>query len=264
MTVGTENADRQPLQPAATCIKLEKMIENEIEGRAMVLAGFKERNMKSKGLKSLVAVAAIIALGSVKVQANSVLELISGSTTETVTTTDGVAIYQGAVGGWSINVTTGLAAPADGQAADSIDVDSVDFSAGGTSSSLTILWSSTGYTANGAAVAAIGGTSSTGLSFTTFYGPSVLSTANTLTSKMTFGKGAFSGSGTGTITTGSPYALTEEVVLTGGKVGTMLSFDAGVTVIPNPTPTPDGGSSMILLGGAITALAAIRSRIGKK
>lgn len=202
-------------------------------------------------MAALTGMVAAIAL-TPSIYANS-LELVSGTSTVYGTALGPAeTIYVGAVGGWNITVTTGLIAGAD-----SIDVNSTDLSSTGPAAPLYIYWSVPGtFPTGGSVTSEIGGTSSgPGVSFSTYYG------ATPITSSPTYGAGAFSGTQTG-ITGAGTYTYLEEIIIGGTATGANVSFDASLAVTPNPVP--DGGTTLMLLGGAMTGLVAIRSKFGKK
>ena len=107
--------------------------------------------MTTKIITSVMVAAAALVISAPLAHANSELELISGATTVTVNGVSGVASYNGAVGTWDINVTTGLALGAN-----NIDVNSVDATTTGTAASLEILWSADGYSKLGGYTAQVG------------------------------------------------------------------------------------------------------------
>src|SRR5271168_4356838 len=154
-----------------------------------------------KTLSSVIAIAVAFVLSGPQVRAQSELELISGSSTVMVNGVNGVASFDGSVGNWNVNFAEGLAIPTE--APGTIDLDSVDLSTAGTSDSLTILWSASGYTQTGAFLATVGGTMSAGITavFGSYY-RSLQSTATPLTGSSSFGPYAsttgFSGSAAGT------------------------------------------------------------------
>ena len=95
--------------------------------------------------------------------------------------------------------------------------------------------------------------------FSSFYGSSLLSTANALTAALSYSSSPFSGTATGIVSGSSPFALTEVVLISGATAAnSQTSFDFMLSTVP------DGGSTLILLGSAMTALTMIRSRSGKK
>jgi len=204
--------------------------------------------------------AAAFVMSAPQAQANSMLELISGGNTVTVAGVAGLASYNGSVGAWNINVTTGTAAPVLGP--NSIDVNSVDSTTTGTVQTLTILWSANGITGAHNYTDTVGGTLSTGLTdvFSSYYDTTgtLDTTATALTAAITESSSPFAATSNGGPTPGGPYALTEEVVISGATAANSItSFNDNLSALP------DGGATLTLLGGAMTAMAMIRSKVGK-
>jgi hypothetical protein len=191
-------------------------------------------------------------------QAQSELILISGASVQTLSGgASGYASYNGSVGGWNVDVSTGLAGPS--QPFDTIDLNSVSLSIGGTAAPLTILWSAAGYTA-GPYTASVGGTLSPGLTdqFTSYYGgavgdPNISSDAPLLTGPLVFNTSPFSATANG-FAAGGPPVLTEEVVISGGNAPfSETSFDYNVApAVPEPAAMGSlfGGACLASFGGA--------------
>jgi hypothetical protein len=57
---------------------------------------------------------------------------------------------------------------------------------------------------------------------------------------------------------GTPYSLTEEFIITATGANETAAFQAGADSVP------DGGTTMIMLGGAFCAIGAIRRKISQK
>ena len=176
----------------------------------------------------------------------------------------GAVTFSGSIGSWLLNVSTGQSAPFLGtDQYPNMDLNSVNTSfSGGT---LIIRWSDDGFGATpvGAALALIGGTVSSAnagnsLTFNTYAdAANTIHTASiagaTLLTSQSFTTGAFSGTSGGPALAGfgSPYSLTEEIIIThigGGAQST--SFNASLTV-------PDGGSMLTLLGMGLLSLGFI-------
>jgi hypothetical protein len=192
--------------------------------------------------------------------AQSELILISGSTVIPIAGSGGLASFSfnGSVGGWTLDVSTGLATPL--QPVDTIDLNSISLSAPGTANPLEILWSSTGYTP-GSYSASVGGTLSTGITdtFTSYYGGTVgdqnISVdAPLLTGPLAFSSNPFSGTDSGVASGASPV-LTEMVVISGGNLPfseTSFDFNVAPVVVPEPADmgTLFGGACLSSLVGA--------------
>jgi len=215
-----------------------------------------------------------LALGAVALgltgaaQAVPTLKLIQGATTVIVSDnglgvgpnadsggTDSSAVlgavaFNGSVGAYVVNVSTGITKPLQGSSASPfMDLNSVDVGVG----TLTLMFSETGFTQLGSALALIGGTSNGTISYSTYWSASnaLFATDNLLTTQ-SFGSGAFSGTRTGGPTSGQPYSLTQVVTITHNSL-TTSSFDAQLTV-------PDSGSTIALLGAALATLGLISRR----
>ena len=176
----------------------------------------------------------------------------------------GAVTFIGSIGSWTLNVSTGQSAPFLGtDQYPYMDLNSVNTSFGG--GSLTIRWSDDGFGATpvGSALARIGGTVSSAnpgnsITFNTYAdAANTIHTASvagaTLLTSQSFGPGAFSGTAGGPALAGfgSPYSLTEEIIITHvGGTPSSTSFNAEFTV-------PDGGSMLTLLGMGLLSLGFI-------
>ncbi len=214
-------------------------------------------NKNVKPIKNLaLATVSLAGLLTQSAHAQSELILSSGSSTISVTgNANGLASYNGSVGGWSVDVSTGLAIPSE--PSDTIDLNSVSLSVPGTADPLEILWSSTGYTP-GTYSASVGGTLSTGISdrFTSYYGGTVgnLTGAAVLTASLAFSGNPFSGSASGVASGASPV-LTQEVLISGGSLPfSESSFDFKVA----PVAVPESSSIGLLFAGACLAVTKLK------
>jgi hypothetical protein len=213
--------------------------------------------MRKKLIAGVVVAAAALLIGPMA-RANSELELISGSTTVTLATGSPIT-YNGSVGGWDINVTTGTFVGTSG-----LELNSVDASSMGIGTPLEILWSSSFAPASGTYVASVGGTMDVTMadSFSSYYGSTLFSTANPLTAPLIFTSNPFSGTDSGAIS-GSATYLTEMAILNGALIpGSETSFDFQLAGTGTP-PVPDGGPTLILLGCAMGGLAVFRRKAPK-
>jgi hypothetical protein len=187
----------------------------------------------------------------------------SASGTASANMSLGVYSYNGSVGNYVVNVTTGEGSPL--LPLGSLDLNSVDTS-GPTSGPLTLQWSENGIVTTTSSFAmTFGGTLSSG-SGSSVSNSDYQSNANTFftqTDKIgtigPFGPGPFSGAASGGVSgLTTPYSLTEVVTLDG--VGsTNYSGDAMLAATPEP-------ASVLLLGGVISAtvIALRRRRVTKK
>jgi PEP-CTERM motif len=176
--------------------------------------------------------------------------------------TTGVYTFDGSVGGYLVNVTTGVGSPSLPLGA--LDLNSIDVAPGGSSGPLTIEWSENGITTlEDAWTMAFGGTLISGSGSTisnTAYQSNTngfFATTNQIgTIVPTFTGASFSGTSDGSVSgVTAPYSLTEVVTLDG--VGpTSYSGDASLTA-PEP-------ASLVLLGSVLVAVIAFRRKFMKK
>lgn len=171
-----------------------------------------------------------------------------------------IATFNGALGDWNINVTTGTAASGGSPI---IDLDSIDHhNASSNPSTLTLEWSENGFTpavpgfelniggtigAHGVLTAALyGGTSNT-----------VFDLSNQIGKTLTYMNPPISFSGTEDAylsgLSASPYALTEVVTISFGTSAGQASFDYSVDAVPEP-------GAVVLLGSAILLAATVARR----
>ena len=205
---------------------------------------------------SLIAAAALALAG--RVSAVPTLMISDGTTTYTIAdgavgdangSTDAVT-FIGTVGVWTVNVTTGIVSGTN--QLPTLDLNSVDMSSG--AGTLYIYFSADGFgPSSGGVTASVGGTTSGTTSFKTAYSASDLLFRGSLLTGQTFTGPAFSGTAGSAIAVEGLYSLTELAVITHTGSGT-TSFDMTVSV-------PDSGTTVMLLGAALTALGLFaRSR----
>lgn len=217
-----------------------------------------------KNLLKLGAVASALFLGGYSV-ANAVPTLtISDGIDPTVTIVDGgvgdssalagEVLWSGSIGVWNVVVDTGITKPLSGFSAINPGLD-LGFSVVSTGAgSLTMTWSDTGFgPSSGNFDASIGGTlnrAGGSIAYSTFYDTANLVPVGTgLTAAQNFTSSSFSGSAeeaVGLLT--APYSLSEVISIThlgaGNSSGNAeLSFSV-----------PDAGSTLMLLGGAMSVL----------
>jgi hypothetical protein len=227
--------------------------------------------MKTRTIITSAALAGAVIASATVASANPMLELISGSSSTLVTASSatGKVTYDGPMGQWSINVTTGENV-LGGSSLPSIDVNSIDTAPKGSFTppllSLTIMYTSGGNFGSGPVLGNIGGTTTTSVTDLQFLGDSAFSTQDLLTVLGPFtpkhgNESAFSGSTVGnTGAVQGTYWLTEEIVIGGSDSakGESTSFDANSAVVP------DGATTIALLGSAFAGLGLLRSRFGKR
>lgn len=202
------------------------------------------------------------------------LKLSAGATTVTIvdgTVQDsnplpGWVGYNGAVGnGWTVSVT-GESKPAIGSATGP----QMDLLVGaqptgnGPITTLTISFSDNGFGPSDNDVAtSIGGTLKTAtVTFKTYQDPAPGNTdfalTNLLTSQGPFGpftkQGTFGGNASGALSSGAyPFSLTEVVTIKDTAKNDSTTFDASITVLPEP-------GTLLLLGSGLVGLGYLRFR----
>ena len=215
------------------------------------------------------AVGAMAFVATPRASANAELTLSDGlgHTATVIGTTCGgtceTATFNGVLGDWNINVTTGTAAP--GQAP-LIDLNSIDHhNASVLASTLTIEWSADSYTpAVPGFQLNVGGTVGAGGTVTSsLYGGTTNTLgdlSNQIGTTLSFSNPpiGFSGSENAYLASlsSNPYALTEIATISFGKGVGQASFDYSVDSIPEP-------AGVLLLGSAmLLTVSVIRRRVG--
>lgn len=228
----------------------------------------KENNMKTNILK-LGAVAAALVLGAYSIaNATPVTSMLtisdgtstvtwdgttyspSGTASGTTFTVAGGLGWTGSMGVWTVIVDTGTIS--GGAANPVLDLSFIEQSRG--AGSLTITWAGSGFgPSSGNFATHIGGTLKSGdsVSFETFYDTGTL---NVLTGPQTFSTLSYSGDGSASVgALTSPYDLAEVITITHGGADTS-SGNANL----NALPVPDGGSTLVLLGTALSMFGVYR------
>jgi hypothetical protein len=177
-------------------------------------------------------------------------QIADGSAADS-SSTAGVVTYIGSFGVWNVSVSTGLVGGTAEQP--TIDLNSVDSSTG--AGTLYIYYSANGFgPSSGSLNVAVGGTTTGSASFYTAVNSSdVLFSGTKITGQGPFVGPAFSGLAAGSVSFAAPYSLTELAVITHRSAG-VTSFDMNAAV-------PDSGTTLMLLGAALTGLGLFgRSR----
>lgn len=193
--------------------------------------------------------------------AAATLTLTDGTTTQTFSdhNGDGMVLFVGELGHFSLNLTAGFSKPAIGGPNEAlVDIFSLNASSehGGT---LTITFTDSGFTlpsASNLATSAIGGTitpNDSTVSFQTFLNNTLLADLGPFTGP------AFSGAATTGVTTSNPFALSEVVTLT-HTGATLTSFDASLLVATPLVATPEPSTYVLLGSGLLGILCYSRRR----
>lgn len=173
----------------------------------------------------------------------------------------GAITWSGALGAFTVNVTTALSKPVLGSAgAPYIDLNSVNVIANGPGTIL-IEMTDTDFGLDGYLSSAVGGTITNGtVLFDAWAGGSNVEFAHTgaHTQLGLFGPGAFSGSTTAPGVTGSPYMMTAQAFASFGAGPGLMSWD-----FENKVLVPEASSLAMLLPGLLPLGLVLRKRMKK-
>jgi hypothetical protein len=228
-----------------------------------------------RSIKTLLATMAVVALATsaMAVQTQTIWVSDSGGGISLVpaVSTSGSVLYSGSDSFWTVVISTGVASPpAVGQgtlSAPVLDLNVQATSAGGANASLhplSITFGADGYGPTlGTFSAIMSGHLVSGsghaMTFNTYWDTSPIATPpGTLLTTESFPGGA---TYTGTEVSGSqnllaPYSLEEVVILQANANGASYSLDGSLV-----TNVPDGGTTAMLLGAALSVLGLIRRKL---
>jgi hypothetical protein len=229
------------------------------------------KSFSNLGVLLAVGVTAFVATPRAFATAELILSDGNGHTATVVASSCGgtceVASFNGSLGDWNINVTTGTSTPGESPQMDLNSIDHHSLSA--TASTLTIKWSDNAFTpatagfqmniggtvgAHGTVTAALyGGNSDTEFDLSHQIG-TTMSFSNPPTS--------FSGSENAYLSglSANPYALTEVATISFGRAAGQASFDFSVDTIPEPSSVFLLGTVMLLSIGVICRKVAAGKR----
>lgn len=162
---------------------------------------------------------------------------------------DGIVTFFGAVGSFTVNVTTGLSKPLLGSVP-KIDLNSVNVS--GAPGTLVIGWSDTDFIAIAnpqTSLSRIGGVTDGIVSYENKIDGSNGNFSGAVVASGVFGPGAFSETQAGTGTIGDPFAMSTVVTIVHTLSGQITSLDS--QMIATPEPGSFALMGLALIGGLV-------------
>lgn len=212
-------------------------------------------------LALVLAMAHVASAGSLRLSDNGGVTwvTITDNTPGDISPSLGAITFNGAVGNFNINVTTGISKPILGGTNDPVmDLNSVNVSGSGPGT-LTIQFTDVdfGSALHPGFITLVGGTTSGTVAVASYYdlGNATFATTSLLSDLGTFGPGAYSGTGSTDVgPLPGPYSLTLMATITHTAAGQVTSFD--LLLHPNPEP-----STLALMGAAgVLGFVAVRRR----
>jgi hypothetical protein len=233
------------------------------------------RGMIQKNLKTILATFVVTAWAASALAVPTLLIQDGGGINAINTSLNGVVTVSSSDGFWTVVVTTGVASPpALGMGtpmAPTMDLSITAISANGSQNNpLSIFFAADEFgPTSGAWIARMTGQlvagTDPGVAFRTYY--NTANVVSSLTTPLPAGSTLLTDSGnlpgpnyantrlSDPVTLGSPYSLIESVTISGGSVGGQYSLDASLVTVP------DGGTTAMLLGAALSVLSVIRRKL---
>ena len=206
----------------------------------------------------IAGVAAALLGFSATVQAVPILTLADNNgNTVSVNAVGGMANYNGALGNWNINVSTGIANGTP--TSPSLDLNSINQYVGGVGAlgsilTITFTTDNLGPLAGGYFNAKGGTINGVSDAFSVLVNGVLLGT-----SPQSFSITPFSGSTSGAINAGAGSTITLQAVFTATGIGTRVSPDQ--TSFDDHLTVPDGGATVMLLGAALSVVGLLRKKL---